>query len=151
MAWAGERQLADLVEEERAALRRLEGALPGRDGAGERAPLVAEELALDQALGQRRAVDGDERRRRVRAEPVQVARDQLLAGAALAEISTGLGIGATRAIASRSSAIGGAAADQRGLPAELPAERADLGAKPTPLQRASRSRAPPAPSARPCR
>ena len=31
-------------------------------GAGERAALVAEQLALDELLGQRRAVDGDERR-----------------------------------------------------------------------------------------
>ena len=48
-----ERQLADLVEEQRAAVGHLEaaGLLLGR--AGERALLVAEQLALDQRLGER--------------------------------------------------------------------------------------------------
>ena len=58
-----QRQLADLVEEERA----LVGAwnLPGaaRDRAGEGALHVAEELALDEVLGDGAAVDGDERAR----------------------------------------------------------------------------------------
>ena len=40
-----ERQLADLVEEERAAVGLLEEAAPVGDGVGERALLVAEELA----------------------------------------------------------------------------------------------------------
>ena len=44
-----ERDVADLVEEERAAVRQLEAPDPLRDGAGERAALVAEELALEQA------------------------------------------------------------------------------------------------------
>ena len=57
-----ERQLADLVEEHRAAVRALEQARLGRDRAGERALLVAEQLALDQRLRpERRAVDRDER------------------------------------------------------------------------------------------
>ena len=43
-----ERHVADLVEEERAAVGGLELALAARDRAGERAALVAEELALDQ-------------------------------------------------------------------------------------------------------
>ena len=38
-------------------------------GAGERAALVAEQLALEQRLGQRRAVDGDERPLRRAATP----------------------------------------------------------------------------------
>ena len=45
------RHLADLVEEDGAAVRRLEQAGLGRLGAGERAALVAEQLALEQALG----------------------------------------------------------------------------------------------------
>ena len=51
------RQLADLVEEQRAAVRLLEepGALAHR--AGERAARVAEELRLEQVVGERRAVD----------------------------------------------------------------------------------------------
>ena len=42
-------QLADLVEEEGAAVGQLEAADPPGDGAGEGALLVAEQLALDQA------------------------------------------------------------------------------------------------------
>ena len=54
-------QLADLVEEQRAAVGRLEQAALLRLGVGEGAALVAEQLALEQVLGQRRAVDLDER------------------------------------------------------------------------------------------
>ena len=57
------RHLGDLVEEQRAAVGELEAALPPLGGAGERALLVAEDLALEQRLGNRRAVDGDERER----------------------------------------------------------------------------------------
>ena len=56
-----ERQLADLVEEQRAAVGFLELADAPVDGAGERALLVAEQDALDQVLGDGAAVDGDER------------------------------------------------------------------------------------------
>ena len=73
--------LADLVEEQRAAVGELEDAACGVVGAGERALLVAEQLALEQRLGDRRAVDRDERERRARAELVDRLRDQLLAGA----------------------------------------------------------------------
>ena len=55
-------ELADLVEKDRAALRALERADVLPLGAGERAAFVAEELALEQGLGERRAVDADERR-----------------------------------------------------------------------------------------
>ncbi len=58
-----ERQLADLVEEQRAAVGLLELADALVDGAGERALLVAEQDALDQVLGDRAAVDDDERLR----------------------------------------------------------------------------------------
>ena len=44
-----ERQLAHLVEEERALVRQLQAADFARDGAGERALLVAEEFAFEQA------------------------------------------------------------------------------------------------------
>ena len=53
-------------------------------GAGERALLVAEQLALEQRLRQRGAVDRHERSRRALAPGVQRARGDLLAGAALA-------------------------------------------------------------------
>ena len=56
------RHLGDLVEEQRAAVGELEAAGAAIGGAGERALLVAEDLALEQRLGNRRAVDGDERR-----------------------------------------------------------------------------------------
>jgi hypothetical protein len=79
-----DRHLRDLVEEERAAVRPLEDALLGLRGAGEAAAFVAEELALDQRLGDRTAVDRDERRGTPRAALVDRLRDDLLAGAALA-------------------------------------------------------------------
>ena len=47
----------DLVEEQRAPVRLLEPALAGADGAGERAAHVAEQLRLEQRLGNRAAVD----------------------------------------------------------------------------------------------
>ena len=78
-----ERHVGDLVEEERARRRGLELADAALDGAGEGAALVAEQLALEQLVGNRRAVDGDEG-----SAPVGVvvdgAGDQLLAGAGLA-------------------------------------------------------------------
>ena len=58
-----QRQLADLVEEERAAVGDLELARARRDGAGEGALHVAEELTLDEVLGDGAAVDDDERAR----------------------------------------------------------------------------------------
>ena len=57
----GQAHLADLVEEQHAARRQLD--LPGLGllRAGERAALVAEQLRLEQLLGQRGAVQRDER------------------------------------------------------------------------------------------
>ena len=55
-------QIADLVEEERPAGGQLELAELLPDRAGERALLVAEQRALDQLLGNRGEVHGDERR-----------------------------------------------------------------------------------------
>ncbi len=78
------RHLRDLVEEERPAIRELEAALAAVGRAGERALLVAEDLALEQRLGNRGAVDRHERHLRARAQLVDGLRDQLLAGARLA-------------------------------------------------------------------
>ena len=75
------RGAVDLVEEDAAGVRRLEPAGPVVDGAGERALDVAEQLALQQALGQGAAVDADVGAGRSRAEVVDGAGDQLLAGA----------------------------------------------------------------------
>ena len=55
-----QRDVADLVEEQSAALGQLDLAGVGLDRAGERASLVAEQLGLEQILGDRGAVDGDE-------------------------------------------------------------------------------------------
>ena len=55
------RQLADLVEKQRAAARLGEAALAPRHRAGERAALVSEQLRFEDALGNRRAIDGHER------------------------------------------------------------------------------------------
>ena len=52
------RHLADLVEEQHAAAGLFDAARLHGHGAGERAALVAEELGLEQLIGQGRAVDG---------------------------------------------------------------------------------------------
>ena len=76
--------ISDLVEEERAAIGDLEQARLILHRAGERAAHVAEQRALEEVVVERGAVLHDERL--LRAGPVIVdrARDQLLAGAALA-------------------------------------------------------------------
>jgi hypothetical protein len=79
-----ERHVADLVEEERAAVGLLEAAAPRRLRAGERAALVAEQLGFEQVLRDRRGVDRDERPRGARAVLVQRVGDELLARARLA-------------------------------------------------------------------
>jgi len=57
----GRGQVGDLVEKQRAAIRERELAAPRFVGAGERTAHVAEELALEQRVGHRRAVHRDER------------------------------------------------------------------------------------------
>ena len=76
--------VADFVEEDRAAVGLLELAdlLLGR--AGERALLVAEQLRLDQLLGNRGAVHLHEPLAAAQAVAVDGPRDELLADAALA-------------------------------------------------------------------
>src|SRR5262249_4050464 len=80
----GQRQLADLVEEQRAGRGQLEAPRLLAVGARERAALVAEELRLQQRLGQGGAVDGQEGTVGPAARGVNRARDDFLAGAALA-------------------------------------------------------------------
>src|SRR2546426_11345223 len=65
-----EAHVDDLVEKHRAARRLLEAANFAGDRAGERALLMPEQLALEQVLRNRRAVDRDERSGRL--GPVQV-------------------------------------------------------------------------------
>ena len=81
----GVRQLADLVEEQRPAVGALEPALARRDRAGERAALVAEQLAVDQLGRDRAAVDAHHRSVAAPRAIVERARDQLLARSGLAE------------------------------------------------------------------
>ena len=84
-AWIGHRHLADLVEEESAAAGRLELAARALGRAREGAALVAEELALEERLGDGRAVDRDERPAPPVRDLVDAPREHLLAGAALAD------------------------------------------------------------------
>jgi hypothetical protein len=77
--------VADFVEEERAAVGRLEPARLGRERAGERAFLVAEEFALDQAFGEGAAVHRHEGLAAAAAQVVHMPRDQFLAGAGLSD------------------------------------------------------------------
>src|SRR6516165_6544598 len=79
-----DRHVADLVEKQRAALRLLEPPHASRGSPGERAFLMAEQLALDQLARNRGHVDSDERAALAPAEIVQSARYQLLASAAFA-------------------------------------------------------------------
>src|SRR5690606_3214957 len=78
------RHLADLVEEQRAAVCELEAAGTGAERSRECALLVTEDLALDQAFRDRGRVHGDERAVPPRAQLVHRARDAFLPGTALA-------------------------------------------------------------------
>ena len=78
------RHVADLVQEQRPALGLLEAPAAQALRAGERAALMAEELRLEQVLGNRRRVDRDERPGHPRAVAMKRARDEFLAGTGLA-------------------------------------------------------------------
>ena len=78
------RHLADFVEEQRALLGRLDQPLLVRAGAGERALHVAEQLRFEQRLGQRAAVERDERPIAPQRIEVDGARHPFLAGARFA-------------------------------------------------------------------
>ncbi len=79
------RQLANLIEKDRASLGRSQQTVLGTIGAGERAFHVAEELTLHQRGHQGTAVDGNERAIGVGAIGMNRARHQLLAHAALSQ------------------------------------------------------------------
>src|SRR5437016_2825891 len=80
-----ERDLAHLVEEQGAPVGHLEAADLLSDGAGEGAPLVPEELALEQTRRNGGAVELHERAVAAVASVVDGPREQLLARARLAE------------------------------------------------------------------
>ena len=73
------RQLADLVEEQRAAVRLLEGAAPIGHGAGERAADVAEQRRFDLLVGDSAAIEDDEGAVLAGAVAVNLLGEQLLA------------------------------------------------------------------------
>ncbi len=110
-----------------------------RRRAGEGALLVAEQLVLEEVLGDRRAVDRDERPLRPRRELVQGAGEQLLAGAALAEQQHGR-VARRRALERQHGVL------ERGVLAEharqaetllvVVLEQHELGEQPPPLDRA---------------
>src|SRR5262249_5763255 len=80
-----ERDLANLVEEQRPAVRHLEAPDLLRDGARECAALVAEELAFEESCRNGRAVDLHEGTLAALAALVDGACHELLARAGLAE------------------------------------------------------------------
>ena len=78
------RHVADFVQQQGAAVGGLEQAFLGARGAREGAAFVTEEFGLQQVLGHRAAIDGDERLVAARAGFVNGAGQQFLARAALA-------------------------------------------------------------------
>src|SRR5438552_889945 len=79
------RHVADFVEEDAAAVGALEQAGLGRRRAGESALLVSDELALEQRLGQRGAIEAQKRQRGAARILVHRLRQPLFADAGLAE------------------------------------------------------------------
>src|SRR5262249_38333715 len=80
-----EAEAGNLVEEDRAAVSRLEAARLVVDGPREGALDVAEQFAFQEVLAQCPAVDADIRAVGALAELVDAAGDQLLAGAGFAD------------------------------------------------------------------
>src|SRR5258705_8287001 len=76
-----ERQIADLIEEQRSVVRELEAPLACANRARERAARVSEQLALDERRRQRGAIDDDERVRAAGAPIVNRPGEQLFPGA----------------------------------------------------------------------
>ena len=83
------RHVADLVEKQRTAVRHLDLAERLFVRTRKRAFLVAEQLGLEQVLGNGRTVDRNEVFVGVRAETMQRACEQFFAGAAFAEQERG--------------------------------------------------------------
>ncbi len=80
----GQRHGGDLIEKKRPTVGLFEFAFPASVGAGERSLLVAEEFGLDQALGDRGAVDRDKGGLAPATRSVEGPRNELLAGPGLA-------------------------------------------------------------------
>src|SRR5207245_6359639 len=82
-------QIADLIQEQRALIHRLEEADLSRLGPREGAFFMPEQFALDQGLRHGRAVERPKRTVCAGALRVQGPRDELLAGAAFARDEDG--------------------------------------------------------------
>ncbi len=81
----GERQVAELVQENRPAARHLEHALALAIGPGEGAARMAEQIGRQERLGGRGTVDGQELQAGPRSAVMDPASHQLLARATLAQ------------------------------------------------------------------
>ena len=79
------RQVANLVQEDRRSVGQLEAPDLARQGPGVGALLPPEQLAFDQRRRDGRAVDANHRPAAAAAQLVNLRREQLLAGAGLAE------------------------------------------------------------------
>ena len=88
LALEGQRELADLIQEQRPPVGQLDQARFRLDRAREGALLVTEQLALQKLFGQRGAVDGHERLGGALAVRMDGARHQLLARPGLAQDET---------------------------------------------------------------
>src|ERR671913_236261 len=97
-------------------LGRLEGSLAGCHSPCEGAPLVTEQLALDEVLGKGRAVDGNEGPACSRPMLMKIPGDQLLARSALARDQHGTGNRRHARNPVAEPANGGALTNQRTLP-----------------------------------
>src|SRR5688572_27828676 len=75
-----QRKLAELIEEHRSSRSDLEDPLPIAIRPAECTPFMSEQLAFDQVLGKRRAIEREKRPLRARAALMDLARDQLFAG-----------------------------------------------------------------------
>ena len=73
------REVANFIQKNRPLMRLLKPADPLRGGSRKRPALMAEQFALQQILGNRRAIDGDERFLRPVAMLVNRPRNQFLA------------------------------------------------------------------------
>ena len=80
-----QRHIADLVQEQRAALGKFETADARAQGPGERAFLMTEQLALQQVRRDGAAIDRHEGVAGAARQLMHMARDHLLAGAGLAQ------------------------------------------------------------------
>src|SRR6266704_1591965 len=80
-----QREFADLIEEERASVRRFDFSLLLGDGAAEGAALVSEQFAFHQGVHDGGTIDRGKWSVLPAAVAVDVARDQLLSGSAFAE------------------------------------------------------------------